>query len=85
MSTKCPECGKKYTKERRPIYVQYLSGEYESCHDCIQHAKAKGYIRYNPMDFLVGHRMYHRGLVSIGVLDHIKAVFDERTKVRCAS
>jgi len=77
---KCDECGEKFSTERKRITVQYLSGDYESCQDCVDHAVLKGYVTRNQMDFLVGKRMYYKGMISIGVLDHIKTVFDERMR-----
>ncbi len=78
---KCVECGEKYSTERRRVTVQYLTGDFEKCEPCLTLDIEQGLVMNNPMDFLVGRRMYYKGYVSIGVRDHIKRVFDERMRV----
>lgn len=80
MSTKCDECCCKFSVEQPRVIVQYISGDYESCRLCVDRKIEEGLIVELTSDFLVGHRKYYKGLVGIGVLDHIKTVFNERRR-----
>jgi hypothetical protein len=79
MTQQCDECHNKVTKENPLTSVQYLSGDYDdSCLQCVRRKVDEGLIVRLTSDYHVGHgRMYYKGFVGVGVLQHIRDVFSE--------
>ena len=73
---RCDECSNVYSKDNPRVNVQYLTGEYYSCEPCVERKMDEGLIVKLTQSFVIAGRRYMKGYVGIGVLDHIKRVYE---------